>query len=117
MTHGEQFAETNFDVELNGENSSAQVTSRSVAVDGSKQKFYSKIFGNSKCFSHVECDAIIRDNASVTSVPEITANNVDANLVHEAAIGKISGEQLVKLMSLGLTEKESEQVIIDGFLS
>ena len=117
MTHGEQFAETNFDVELNGENSSAQVTSRSVAVDGSKQKFYSKIFGNSKCFSHVECDAIIRDNASVTSVPEITANNVDANLVHEAAIGKISGEQLVKLMSLGLTEKEAEQVIIDGFLS
>ena len=117
MTHGEQLAETNFDVELNGENSSAQVTSRSVAVDGSKQRFYSKIFGNSKCFSHVECDAIIRDNASVTSVPEITANNVEANLVHEAAIGKISGEQLVKLMSLGLTEKEAEQVIIDGFLS
>ena len=117
MTHGEQLAETNFDVELNGENSSAQVTSRSVAVDGSKQKFYSKIYGNSKCFSHVECDAIIRDNASVTSVPEITANNVEANLVHEAAIGKISGEQLVKLMSLGLTEKEAEQVIIDGFLS
>lgn len=117
MTHGEQFAETNFDVELNGMNSSAQVTSRSVAVDTSKQKFYSKIFGNSKCFSHVECDAIIRDNASVTSVPEITANNVDANLVHEAAIGKISGEQLVKLMSLGLTEREAEQVIIDGFLS
>ena len=116
MTHGKQLAETHFEVSLNGENSSAQVTSRSVATDNSKQKFVSQILGNSKCFSHVECDAIIKDNACVTSVPEITANNVEANLIHEAAIGKIAGEQLIKLMTLGLTEKEAENEIINGFL-
>ena len=116
MTHEKQTAETHFKLELNGENSSAQVTSRSVAVDNSSQKFISQIAGNSKCFSHIECDAIIKDSACVTSVPEITANNVEANLIHEAAIGKIAGEQLVKLMTLGLTEKEAENEIISGFL-
>ena len=116
MTHGKQFAKTIFDVELNGENSSTHVTSRSVATDDSKQYFISKIYGNAKCFAHSECDAIIKDNAKVTATPEITANNVDANLIHEAAIGKIAGEQLIKLMTLGLSEKEAEEEIINGFL-
>ena len=104
MTHGKQFAKTNFDVKLNGENSSVKVTSRSVATEQSEQVFNSKVEGNAKCFGHVECDAIIKDNAKVTSTPEIVANNIDANLIHEAAIGKIAGEQLIKLMTLGLTE-------------
>ena len=116
MTHGEQFAKTIFDVELNGENSSAHVTSRSVATDNSKQCFISKIYGNAKSFSHSECDAIIKDNAKVVATPEVTANHVDANLIHEAAIGKIAGEQIVKLMTLGYSEEEAEQEIINGFL-
>lgn len=116
MTHGEQYAETLFEVELNGENASTHVTSRSVATDNSKQRFLSKVIGNSKCFGHVECDAIIKDGAKVEAVPEIVANNVDANLIHEAAIGKIAGEQLTKLMTLGLNEKEAEEEIIKGFL-
>ena len=116
MTHGNQTAKTIFDVELNGENSSTHVTSRSVAADNSKQEFVSKIYGNEKCFAHSECDAIIKDNAIVTATPEITANNVEANLIHEAAIGKIAGEQLTKLMTLGLSEKEAEEEIINGFL-
>lgn len=116
MTHGEQYAETIFNVSLNGENASTHVTSRSVATENSKQKFISRVYGNTKCFAHVECDAIIKDKASVQAIPEITANNVDANLIHEAAIGKIAGEQLTKLMTLGLTEKEAEEEIIKGFL-
>ena len=116
MTHGKQFAQTNFDVKLNGENSSVKVTSRSVATEQSEQIFNSKVEGNAKCFGHVECDAIIKDNAKVTSTPEIVANNIDANLIHEAAIGKIAGEQLIKLMTLGLTEKQAEEEIINGFL-
>jgi Fe-S cluster assembly scaffold protein SufB len=116
MTHGSQYAETIFEVNLNGENSSTHVTSRSVATEDSKQKFVSKIYGNTKCFAHVECDAIIKDNGKVVAIPEINANNVNANLIHEAAIGKIAGEQLVKLMSLGLNEKEAESEIINGFL-
>ncbi|MBQ8299836.1 MAG: SufD family Fe-S cluster assembly protein [Clostridia bacterium] len=116
MTHGNQFAKTLFDVELKGENSSTHVTSRSVATENSKQEFISKVQGDNKCFAHVECDAIIKDNACVKSTPEVTANNVDANLTHEAAIGKIAGEQLIKLMTLGLTEKEAEDEIIKGFL-
>ena len=116
MTHGEQYAKTEFEVELNEENSSTKVTSRSVATENSKQEFCSKIIGNTKCFGHVECDAIIKDNAKVIAIPEILANNVEANLVHEAAIGKIAGEQLTKLMTLGLTEKEAEEAIINGFL-
>ena len=116
MTHGKQFAKTNFDVKLNGENSSVKVTSRSVATEQSEQIFNSKVEGNAKCFGHVECDAIIKDSAKVTSTPEIVANNIDANLIHEAAIGKIAGEQLIKLMTLGLTEKQAEEEIINGFL-
>lgn len=116
MTHGNQFAKTEFYMELNGENSSTHVTSRSVAQDESKQEFISKILGNTKCYAHVECDAIIKDNGKVVAIPEIDANNVDANLIHEAAIGKIAGEQLMKLMTLGLTEKEAEEQIINGFL-
>ena len=116
MTHGNQFAKTEFEVELDGENASTHVISRSVAVDKSVQEFKSKIIGNTKCFGHVECDAIIKDKAKVVAIPEIAANNVEANLIHEAAIGKIAGEQLTKLMTLGLTEKEAEEAIINGFL-
>ena len=116
MTHGKQSATTSFEVELNGENASTHVTSRSVAVDKSVQEFKSNVKGNSKCFGHVECDAIIKDSAKVIAIPEIIANNVEANLIHEAAIGKIAGEQLIKLMTLGLNEKEAEEQIIQGFL-
>lgn len=116
MTSGIQFAKTIFNVDLNGENSSVSVASRSVAKGKSKQEFISNINGNNKCFGHVECDAIIMDKARVVSTPKVTANDINANLTHEAAIGKIAGEQLIKLMSLGLSEKEAEQQIINGFL-
>lgn len=116
MTHGHQVAETNFDVNLNGIDSSVHVTSRSIATENSVQRFNSRVYGNNKCFGHVECDAIIKDNGKVISTPEITANCVDANLIHEAAIGKIAGEQIIKLMTLGLTESEAEAEIINGFL-
>ena len=116
LTHGNQDAKTVFEVRLNGENSSTRVTSRSVATDNSVQTFESNIYGNSKCYGHVECDAIIKDNARVIAIPKISANSVDANLIHEAAIGKIAGEQLIKLMTLGLDEKQAEEQIINGFL-
>lgn len=116
MTHGNQVAKTIFNVELNGENASTHVTSRSVATDKSVQEFKSNVIGNAKCFGHVECDAIIKDKAKVIAIPKIVANNVEANLIHEAAIGKIAGEQLIKLMTLGLNEKEAEEQIIKGFL-
>ncbi|MDO5291731.1 MAG: SufD family Fe-S cluster assembly protein [bacterium] len=116
MTHDKQTAETNFEVDLNGENSGADVVSRSVAKNASRQKFLSKINGNNKCSGHTECDAIIMDQASVSAIPELTANNVDASLIHEAAIGKIAGEQITKLMTFGLTESEAEAQIINGFL-
>lgn len=116
MTHGSQYAKTSFEVNLNGSYSSTKVTSRSVATENSIQQFESKIEGNSACFGHVECDAIIQDHAKIIAIPSIIANHVDANLVHEATIGKIAGEQLIKLMSLGLSEKEAEQEIINGFL-
>jgi hypothetical protein len=111
MTHGNQYAETRFEVDLNGENSGVHVVSRSVAKENSKQLFVSHVNGNSACSGHTECDAIIMDNASVSAVPEIMANHTDAQLIHEAAIGKIAGEQLIKLMTLGLTEKEAEEQI------
>lgn len=116
MTHGTQTAKTDFTVELDGENSSANVVSRSVAKNNSHQVFMSNINGNGKCYGHTECDAIIMDNATVAAIPEITANSVEASLIHEAAIGKIAGEQLIKLMTLGLTEKEAEEQIVNGFL-
>ena len=116
MTHDKQYAETNFAVDLDGENSSTDVVSRSVAKDESTQLFRSEINGNGVCHGHSECDAIIMDNASVKAVPALTANNVEASLVHEAAIGKIAGEQLIKLMTLGLSEEEAEKEIVAGFL-
>ncbi len=116
MTHGDQYAETRFTVDLDGKNSGAHVVSRSVAKDNSRQLFISHVNGNNECSGHTECDAIIMDNASVSAVPEIMANHTDAQLIHEAAIGKIAGEQLIKLMTLGLTEKEAEEEIVNGFL-
>ena len=116
MTHGDQYAETRFTVDLNGKNSGAHVVSRSVAKENSKQLFVSHVNGNNESSGHTECDAIIMDNASVSAVPEIMANHTDAQLIHEAAIGKIAGEQLIKLMTLGLTEKQAEEEIINGFL-
>lgn len=115
-THGEQEVNTDFVVEMNGENCSADIMSRSVAADKSKQNFVSTMNGNAPCKGHTECDAIIMDDASVKAAPCLTANNIDAELIHEAAIGKIAGEQLTKLMTLGLTEKEAEEQIIKGFL-
>lgn len=116
MTHGKQHAETVFNVDLDGEGSSTNVISRSVAKDNSTQTFLSKINGNNACYGHTECDAIIMDSASVKAIPEITANDINASLIHEAAIGKIAGEQIIKLMTLGLTEAEAEEQIVNGFL-
>lgn len=116
MTHGEQQALSNYEVNLEGDGASADVISRSVARDTSYQKFNSKIVGKVPCSGHTECDAIIMDKARVLAVPQLEADNVDAALIHEAAIGKIAGEQLVKLMTLGLTEAEAEEQIINGFL-
>ena len=116
MTHDKQKAETNFSVDLDGVNSSADVVSRSVAKNDSVQFFRSEINGNSECHGHSECDAIIMDNASVKALPALTANNVEASLIHEAAIGKIAGDQLIKLMTLGLSEEEAEKEIVAGFL-
>ena len=116
MTHGNQRAESKFDVDLNGVDSGANIISRAVARDNSVQIFKSVINGNAKCSGHTECDAIIMDNANISAIPEITANNPDAALIHEAAIGKIAGEQIIKLMTLGLTEKEAEEEIVNGFL-
>ncbi len=116
MTHGNQKATTDFKVDLNGEDCHCDVVSRSVAKDDSYQAFTSVINGNAKCSGHSECDAIIMDRAVVSATPNLTASNVDASLIHEAAIGKIAGEQLIKLMTLGLTEEEAEQQIINGFL-
>lgn len=116
MTHGEQRADSDYTIELNGDNSSADVVSRSVAKENSFQRFDSKIVGNCVCTGHTECDAIIMDKARVLAVPELEANNVDAALIHEAAIGKIAGDQLIKLMTLGLNEQEAEEQIVNGFL-
>ncbi|MBR5227455.1 MAG: SufD family Fe-S cluster assembly protein [Clostridia bacterium] len=116
LTDGEQTAKTVFEVKLDGEDAKAKLTSRSVAIENSYQEFKSEVIGNTKCFAHVECDAIIKDEGKVKAIPEIQANTVNANLIHEATIGKIAGEQLTKLMTLGLNEKEAENTIIKGFL-
>lgn len=116
LTTGVQQAQTNFNVNLNGKGSSADVVSRSVARDNSFQHLVARVNGNSECAGHTECDSIITDNGRVLAQPELEANCVDATLVHEAAIGKIAGEQLIKLMTLGLTEQEAETQIINGFL-
>lgn len=116
MTHGDQNAVSTYETSLNGAGSSADVVSRSVAKDNSYQRFDSKITGNAACVGHTECDAIIMGNAKILAVPQLEANNIDAALVHEAAIGKIAGEQIIKLMTLGLTEEEAEEQIVNGFL-
>ena len=116
LTTDKETAKTEFIVNLNGENASVHVTSRSVAEGSSYQEFISNITGNTKCYAHVECDAIIKEEGKVKAIPEIYAKNIDANLIHEAAIGKIAGEELQKLMTLGLNESEAEEVIIKGFL-
>ena len=116
MTHGEQRAESVYVTELNGDGSRADVVSRSVAKDSSYQKFDSRITGNAACTGHTECDAIIMGSARILAVPQLEANSIDAALIHEAAIGKIAGEQIVKLMTLGLTEQEAEEQIVNGFL-
>lgn len=116
MTHGDQVAESNYVVDIIGDGASTDVISRSVARDNSVQTFNSKIVGNAACSGHTECDAIIMDKARVLAVPQLDAANVDAALIHEAAIGKIAGEQIIKLMTLGLSEAEAEEQIINGFL-
>ena len=116
MTHGSQTAISNYEVALNGKDASADVVSRSVAKDTSYQKFDSRIVGNAPCTGHTECDAIIMGKARILAIPQLEANDLDAGLIHEAAIGKIAGEQLIKLMTLGLTEEEAEEQIINGFL-
>ncbi len=116
MTHGKQIADSEMEVDLNGADSRARIISRSVAQDESVQVFRPRVVGNAKCFGHVQCDTIIMGSAKVSSVPEIAANNLEAQLVHEAAIGRIAGDQLLKLMTLGLTREEAEERIISGFL-
>lgn len=117
MTHGSQSAVSRYDVSLDGEGSHADVISRSVARDSSFQQFDARLQGNAACSGHSECDSIIMDDARISAIPRLDANNVEAALIHEAAIGKIAGEQIIKLMTLGLTEREAEEQIINGFLS
>ena len=116
LTHGDQHAVSEMDVILDGEGSRTRVISRSVAKEDSTQVFYPRVQGNTKCFGHVSCDAIIMGSAKVRAIPEISCNHVDASLIHEAAIGRIAGEQLLKLQTLGLTAEEAEEKILEGFL-
>ncbi len=116
LTHGTQYARSDMDVYLDGEGASSQIISRSVAKDNSKQIFHPNAIGNAKCRAHVQCDSIIMDEATVSSIPAITANSADAQIVHEAAIGRINNDQLIKLMTFGMNEEEAEEVIIQGFL-
>ena len=116
MTHGSQNAVSTYQVNLNGAQATADVVSRSVARDESTQTFNARITGNAPCSGHTECDSIIMDHGRILAIPSLEANDVDAMLVHEAAIGKIAGDQLIKLMTLGLTEQEAEEQIINGFL-
>ena len=117
MTHDDQHAQSNMIINLNGKDASAQIISRSVAKDNSVQIFEPTAVGNAQCRAHVQCDSIIMDNAKIRSVPAITANHADAQIVHEAAIGRINNDQLLKLMSFGMDEEEAENVIVQGFLA
>jgi Fe-S cluster assembly scaffold protein SufB len=117
LTHGKQQATSDMEIVLDGPGASGRVISRSVAQDESNQLFYPRMVGNASCFGHVQCDSIIMGNAKIRSIPEISANSPDAQLVHEAAIGRIAGEQLLKLQTLGLTEEEAEDMILKGFLA
>ena len=116
MTHGEQYAESNVTVNMNGENSSCRIISRSVGKGTSVQRFHPIVKGNAPCRAHVQCDSIIMNDAKIASIPEIDANDGDAQLIHEAAIGKINSDQLLKLMTFGLDEESAEEVIVEGFL-
>ena len=116
MTHGKQIAHSNMVIELNGEDASSQIISRSVAKDESEQVFYPRAIGNASCKAHVQCDSIIMDNAHIRSIPEIAANHCEANIIHEAAIGRINNDQLLKLQTLGKSEEEAEEIIINCFL-
>jgi len=117
LTHGKQMATSDMEIELNGENAKGRVISRSVAQDESQQVFYPRMVGNDVCFGHVQCDSILMGDAKIRSIPEIAANHPDAQLIHEAAIGKIAGDQLLKLQTLGLTAEEAENRILEGFLA
>ena len=116
LTHGRQTAESEMDIVLAGEDASGRVISRSVAQDESRQVFYPRMIGEARCFGHVQCDSILMGNAKIKSIPAIAAESPDAQLIHEAAIGRIAGDQILKLMTLGLTEEEAEEKILDGFL-
>lgn len=116
MTHGKQIAHSNMIIELNGEDASSQIISRSVAKDKSEQVFYPRAIGNARCKAHVQCDSIIMDDAHIRSIPEIAANHCEANIIHEAAIGRINNDQLLKLQTLGKSEEEAEEIIINCFL-
>ena len=117
LTHGDQVAESDMEIDLDGEGARGRVISRSVAQDSSNQVFYPRMVGNAACFGHVQCDSIIMGDAKIKSIPAITANGTEAQLIHEAAIGKIAGDQLLKLETLGLTEEEAEDCILKGFLA
>ena len=117
LTHGDQVAESDMEIDLDGEGARGRVISRSVAQDSSNQVFYPRMVGNAACFGHVQCDSIIMGDAKIKSIPAITANCTEAQLIHEAAIGKIAGDQLLKLETLGLTEEEAEDCILKGFLA
>lgn len=116
MTHGKQTARTDMEIKLNGEGASARIISRSVAKDSSEQIFYPRAVGNAPCRAHVQCDSIIMDEAKIRSIPEIAANHADAQIVHEAAIGRINNDQLLKLMTLGISSEKAEEIIVQGFL-
>ncbi len=116
LTHGNQYAESDMDLVLEGENANGRIISRSVAQDNSKQVFRPRVVGKENCFGHIRCDSILMNNATISSVPALDAQHTDAQLIHEAAIGKIAGDQLIKLMTLGLTEEEAEEKILEGFL-
>ena len=116
MTHGNQIAHSDMVIELHGEGASSQIISRSVAKDNSEQVFYPRAVGNAACRAHVQCDSLIMDDAKIRSIPEIAANHCDANIVHEAAIGRINNDQLLKLQTMGKTEQEAEEIIINCFL-
>ena len=116
MTHGAQTAHSNVEASLDGEDAALQIVSRSVARDGSVQVFHPRAIGNAKCRAHIQCDSIIMDQAKISSIPEIVANHAEAQIVHEAAIGRINNDQLLKLETFGMTAEEAEGIIIQGFL-
>jgi len=116
LTHGKQYAESDMDLILDGENANGRIISRSVGQDESKQVFRPCVTGKAKCFGHIRCDSILMGKATISSIPAVAAEHPEANLIHEAAIGRIAGDRLIKLMTLGLTDEEAEEKILEGFL-